>query len=243
MCAQRRQIAKQGVGQRQKAKATIQIAARITGLAQHVRQGDGQCDVGVVHVAAGDAVGQVVTHAAAVLAEHGVQVGGAGGDHLCHHAMQATALPVGQDQQRGDGGDGAADQRVQQARPDQHEAVAQQVEAHQRHHRDRGSREQVAVGAVEEEHQCGGQRHQQLQMGAGEQLHQRPRRAQAHQCAGDTLDQPPPGGAEMRATHEQDGQQNPVAVLRVHQLEHDIAGNQRHRDAHAVAEQQRARGQ
>ncbi|KAG1274858.1 hypothetical protein G6F64_015026 [Rhizopus arrhizus] len=100
MCAQGRQVAEQGVGQGQEMEAGVQVAAHVAGLTQHVRQRGGQRRVGVVHVAAGDAVGQVVAHAAAVLAQHRVQVTCGGVQHARQHQVQLAALPVGQDQER-----------------------------------------------------------------------------------------------------------------------------------------------
>ncbi|MCW0450337.1 hypothetical protein NB706_003171 [Xanthomonas sacchari] len=240
MRAQRRQIAEQGVGQSQEAEAGIEVAAVAAGLAQHVRQRHRQRGVGVVHVAAGDAVGQVVAHAAAVLLQHLRQVARAAGQHRRQHLVEATALPVRQDQERGGGGDRAADQGVEQARPDQHEAVADQVEAEQRHHRDRRGGKHVAVGAGDEEHQRAEQGEQQLQLGAREQLHQRPRRAQADQGAGDALGQAQAGGAVVGPAHEGGGQQDPVAVAGVDRLHDGVAHHQRDGHAQPVPEQHRA---
>ena len=176
---------------------------------------------------------------AAVVRQHLGQVARAGRDHVGGDQVQAPALPVGQDQERGRRGDRAAHQRVAQARPQQHVAVADQVEAQQRHHRDRRGGGHVAVCAGDEETQRGHQREQQLHRLAREQLHEGPGEAQAHQRAGHTLHQPQPGGAVVGPAHEGGGEQDPEAVVGMDQAHHRVTGSERDGHAQAMAEQQR----
>ena len=157
--------------------------------------------------------------------------------------MQAPALPVRQDPQRGGGGNHAADDGIEQARADQHEAIAKQVEAGQRHQGDAGGGGDVAVVAADEEQQRAGKGDQQLAGHGREQLQQRPGGEQAGHGADDALDQAQAGGAKVRPAHEHRGQQDPVAIGGVEQVHQRIAGHQCQRDAHAMPEQHRGRGQ
>ncbi|KAG1386919.1 hypothetical protein G6F60_014314 [Rhizopus arrhizus] len=151
----------------------------------------------------------VVAHAAAVLAQHRVQVTCGGVQHARQHQVQLAALPVGQDQERRRRCDRTAQHGVDHARHDQHEAIADQVEAGQCHHRDGCRRHQVAVGAGEEEQQCRQQCDQQLHVQLREQLQQCPGQYQPGERADDALGQALAGGAEVGPAHEHDGQQHP----------------------------------
>ena len=75
VCAECRKIAEQGVRQHQKAKAEVGILTEVPRFHEHVAEGGGQRRVGVVRVAPGQAVTEVVTLAAGVLGDDLAQVG------------------------------------------------------------------------------------------------------------------------------------------------------------------------
>ncbi|MNE29774.1 hypothetical protein D3C80_1232650 [compost metagenome] len=229
--------------QRQAAKADIRLAAKVAGLQQHAGQGGGQRGVGVVRVAAGQAVGEVVALAAGVLLDDLPQVAAVAAQGTGHHSVQAPALPVGEDQEHRQAGDQAAEQGIDQAWPDQPVAVADLVEAEQHHQGDRRGGQGVAARAGDEEGHPGGHGDQRLRDGAGKQVEQRPAGEQAEHGAHDALDQLGAGGAVARLADEHRGQQDPVALGRVDGVQHAVAGGQRQGQAQGVAEQQRGGGE
>ena len=193
-----------------------------------------------MRVAAGDAVIQIVVLAIGVLREDFLQIRSRGRDRLRGHGVHAAALPIGQHEQHGDGRDHAADQRVDQARRDQLVGRAGGlVEAHQHHQRDGRRADHIALRARDEEHHARAHRDERLHSQAGKQLEQGPARQQPQRRARDALDHARDGRAISGLAHEQSGQQNPVAMLRVGELHGHTTGGQRGGQAHGVAHQRR----
>jgi len=93
------------VGQHQETEAHIRLLTEMPRLHQHVRQRGGQRRIGVVRVAAGQAIGQVVAFAGGVLLHDLAQVDAVAGQGVGQHFVQATALPVRQEQEHGQAGD------------------------------------------------------------------------------------------------------------------------------------------
>ncbi|MNQ53727.1 hypothetical protein D3C85_677750 [compost metagenome] len=241
--AKPREITQEGVRQHQKAQADVRLLTEMPGLHQHVAEGGGQCGFGVVRIAPGQAVGQVVAFAADVLLDDLPQVGAVAAEGVGQHAVEPAALPVRQDQEHREAGDQAADQGVDQAWQDQAVAVADLVEAEQHQQGDRRGGQGVAAAAGGEEGHPGGYGEEGLHQRAGEQVEQRPAEQQAEHGAGDPLHQLEAGGAVVRLADEHRGQQDPVALGRVNPVQHAIAGGQGDGQAQGVAEQQRGRGQ
>ncbi|MNF61843.1 hypothetical protein D3C84_435090 [compost metagenome] len=224
------------MGEHQEAEADVRLLTEVTRLHEHVGQGGGQRRVGIVRIAPGEAVGQVVTLAAGVLLHDLAQIPAVAREGIGHHLVESAALPVGEDEDHREAGDQGAEQGVHQARQEQAVAVADLVEAEQHQQGDSGRGQGVAGGAGGEEHHPGNHGESRLQEGAGEQVEERPAQRQADQGAGDPLHQLAPGGAEVGLADEDRGQQYPVALLGVDQVQHAVAGGQRQAHAQGVAE-------
>ncbi len=194
-------------------------------------------------VAPGQAVGQVVVLATVVLAHDLAQVVAVAAEGVGDHLVQTPALPVRQDQEHRGGGDQAAEQGIEQARPDQPVAIADLVEAEQHHQRDCGRGQGVARAAGGEEHHSGDHGEQCLHRLAGEQIEQRPADHQAEHGAADALHQLDPGGAIVGLADEYGGQQHPVALLGVDGVQRGVTRDQGDGHAQGVAEQQGRRRQ
>ena len=233
------QVVEQGVREDQEAKAGLGIPAEVAGLQQHVRQRGRERRIGIVRVAPGQSIGQVVTLAALVLVHDLAQVVGAAAQGIGDHLVEATALPVRQDQEDCGGGDQAAQQGIDQAWPDQSVAIADLVETEQHQQRDGRRRQGVAAAAHGEEHDAGDHREQGLDLLAGKQVEQRPASDQAEDGAGHPLYQLDPRCAIVGLADEHGGQQHPVALFRVDRVQHRIAADQRQAHAQGVAKQQR----
>ncbi len=240
MGTQRRQVVEQRVRQRQVAQAGFGVAAEVTGFQQHVGQGARQCRLGVMRVASRQAIGQVVMLAALVLMHDLAQVLAVAAEGRGHHLVEAPALPVRQDQKHRGGGDQAAEQGIDQSRPDQPVAIADLVEAEQHHQGDRRRGQGVAAAARGEEHHAGDHREQRLDQLAGEQAEQCPAGDQAENRARNALHQLDPCGAIAGLADEQRGQQHPEALFRLDGVQHHVAGDQRESHAQRMAEQQRS---
>ncbi|MCY1440706.1 hypothetical protein D9M71_569910 [compost metagenome] len=168
--AERGEVAEQGVGEHQEAEADVRLLTEVTRLHEHVGQGGGQRRVGVVGIAPGQAVGQVVALAAGVLLHDLAQIPAVAREGIGHHLVESAALPVGEDEDHREAGDQGAEQGVHQARQEQAVAVADLVEAEQHQQGDSGRGQGVAGGAGGEEHHPGNHGESRLQEGAGEQV-------------------------------------------------------------------------
>jgi len=174
MGAKAGEVVEQGVREDQEAEAGFGILAEVSGLQQHVRQRGGQRCVGVVRVAPGQAIGEVVALATVVLTHDLAQVVAVAAESVGDHLIEASTLPVRQDEEHRGSGDQAAEQGIEQPRPDQPVAIADLVEAEQHHQRDRRRGQGVARAAGGEEHHAGDHREQGLDRLAGEQIEQCP---------------------------------------------------------------------
>ncbi|MNM74421.1 hypothetical protein D3C81_861820 [compost metagenome] len=141
--------------QHQEAEADVGLLPEMPRLHQHVGQGGGQRRVGVVGVAPGQAVGQVIALAVGILLHDLAQVHAGAGQGIGQRLVQPSPLPVRQEQEHRQDGDQAAHQGIEQARQEQAVAIADLVEAEQHHQGDRGRGQGVAGGAVDEEHHPG----------------------------------------------------------------------------------------
>ncbi|MCY1438475.1 hypothetical protein D9M71_546770 [compost metagenome] len=158
MGAEGGEVAEQRVREHQEAEAELGVLAEMSRLQEHVRQRGGQRRVGVVRVAPGQAVGEVVALAAGVLLHDLAQVAAVAGDAVAEQRVQAAALPVREDQEHRQAGDQRAEQGIEQARQDQPVAVAHLVEAEQHQQGDRRRGQGVARAAGGEEGDPGGHR-------------------------------------------------------------------------------------
>ena len=241
MRAQGREIAQQRVGADQEAQGHARARPHETRFAEHVGDRAGQGGIGIVGIAPGHAIGQIVARARAVLAGDLSQVAGLAAQGAGGERVDAARLPVRQHQQRRQTGDDAADGGVDQSRHQQHAAVADLVEAHQDQQRHGGGGQEIATRAGGEEHHAGGDRQQRLQPGQREQLQQGPAGDDAQGRPGDALSHARDGAAIGLLTDEQRGQQDPVALRRMDHAHHDIARRQRHGQPQRVTEQRRVR--
>ncbi|MNC53581.1 hypothetical protein D3C75_1030040 [compost metagenome] len=96
--AQAREVAEQRVREHQETKAHIGFLTEMPRLHEHVRQRGGQRRIGVVGVAAGQAVGEVVALAVGILLHDLAQVDAVAAQGRGQQFVQAPALPVGQEQ-------------------------------------------------------------------------------------------------------------------------------------------------
>ena len=244
MRAQRREIAQQRVGDDQEAETLVGVLfAVVPRLLQHVGQHRGECGIGVVGVAARQPVGEVVLLAGLVLVDDLAQIECAVGQRRRGHLVQAPPLPVRQDEEHRQAGYQRADQGIDQPRQDQVETVADLVEAAQHQRGDGGSGDDVMLLAIGEEDDAGHHGNQRLEQRVREQADQRPAHHQADYRTDDALAQEAARGTEVGPTHEQRGQQDPVALGRVNQMQHAIAHQQRGRQAKGMTKGRRSRRQ
>ena len=122
------------------------MAVLAAGLAQHLAQQAAQRGDGVVGVATGDAVVEVVVLAAAVLRQDPGQIAGIAVQRIGQQLARLPRLPVRQDEMDRQRGNRGAGQRVEQ--PRQHHRVAVAHLVHQHHHEQRDHRRGHAVAPM-----------------------------------------------------------------------------------------------
>ena len=229
--------------QHQEAKPDIRFLTEMPWLHEHVGQRRRQCRISVVRIAPGQAIGQVVAFAGGVLLHDLAQVNAVAGQGIGQHFVQASALPVRQEQEHREPGDQAAEQGVEQPRQEQPVTITDLIEAEQHHQGNRGGRQCVARGAVDKEHHSGCDREARLDQRIGEQIEQRPGHRQANRGADDPLAQFASSGAVVWLADKQRGEDDPVTLRGVNQVHHAVADAQGQGQAQCMAEQQRGRCQ
>ena len=188
-------------------------------------------------------IGEVILLATDILLQDLFQIALAGRKCASCLTMQALALPVGQNEEHRHRGYQATDEGFNQSWPDQIKAIPHLVEAAQYQQRDRRRANDIIFFSGGEEGYTGKQCDQRLQQWARKQSNRYPADHQPQQGAGNALGQKAPCGSEVGAAHEQCGEQDPVTLRGVKQLQQGIPREQRNRHADGMAKGGRAQRQ
>ena len=184
-------------------------------------------------------IGQAVAFTLGILLHDLAQVLAVAAQGIGQHLVQATTLPVRQEQEHRRCRDHATHQGVEQARQEQSVTIAHLIEAKQNHQGDGRRAQGVARGAVDKEHHPGHHGKHRLHQRVGKQIEQRPAHGQADGGADNPLAELAPRGAVAWLAHEQRGEDDPVTLAGVNPMHHRKTDAQGQRQAQGVAEDQR----
>ena len=237
--AQCRQVVLQHVRQHQEAGAGGHVQPLAFGFLAHRGVGIGQRGFGVVRLAPGLPVDQMVLLAFPVLLQDRLQVAGLGAQGLCRQPGPVPRLPVRQDQPGAQAGDHAADRRVEQACRNHALRHAHLVKA-QQHQRGHGAgRDPDIAHALADEQRTGQHHADRLQQRPRKEPDQHPAHHQADHRAERALADPAQRGGVLGLAGKHHRQHDPVAMRVLGGL-HDAECQQQHQaQAQRVAHQGR----
>lgn len=122
-------VAGEGMIETQQAKGGLALCGIRPWFRRQVRDDGSQLSIAVVGVTACDTVGQPVVAALVVLLQDGIQITAVRVHRAIQHPWQVAEFPVRPDEAHRRPGDGAADQRINDARQGDFKTFAKQVKA------------------------------------------------------------------------------------------------------------------